>query len=121
MVYSSPVQVRGVRPFSLANAADFSSISGRNSARSAAIQSLTSVQFGAVPLLHPRRAATFVVTARQLEVLHQAQVAHGLEARVVDIQVLQAPAAFFAIERALAEFGLGGADRFHRHGGVHQA
>jgi hypothetical protein len=44
MAYSSPVQVRGVRPFSLANAADFSSINGRSNARSAAIQSLISVQ-----------------------------------------------------------------------------
>src|SRR5471032_1924991 len=44
MSYSSPVQVRGVRPFSLAKAADFSSINGRSNARSAAIQSLMSVQ-----------------------------------------------------------------------------
>ncbi len=75
---------------------------------------------GAVPLLDPRRTTALVILAGQLEVLHQAEVAHVLEPRIVDVQVFQAPAPFFAVERALAEFGLGGANRFHRHRRVHQ-
>ncbi|MNO94122.1 hypothetical protein D3C76_857340 [compost metagenome] len=52
--------------------------------------------------------------------MHQAQVTHVLEPRIVDIQMFQAPTPFLTVERALAEFALGGANRFHRHGGIHQ-
>src|SRR5918994_2514722 len=62
-----------------------------------------------VPLLELHRAAAFVVEARDLHRLHQVEGAELLEALLVDLQVLDAPAHFLAAERPLAELRLRGA------------
>src|SRR5262249_36075134 len=69
------------------------------------------VPLRAVPLLELHRAAALVVRARELDGLEQAERAQLLQARVVDVQVLEAPAHLFTGERALAELRLRDADR----------
>src|SRR3954470_5522728 len=67
---------------------------------------------GAVPLLELDQARALVIQARDLERRHQADRAQLLQALVVDVQVLDAPAHLLAGDRlALAELGLRIADR----------
>src|SRR5574341_1994936 len=65
-----------------------------------------------VPLLELDRAAALVVEARHLDRLQQVERAELLQALLVDLQVLDAPAHLLAGERTLAVLGLRGADRF---------
>src|SRR5216117_3709998 len=66
----------------------------------------------AVPLQELDRPAPLMVHARHLERLHQSGGAELLQALVVDVQVLDAPAYLLAGHRlALAELRLGRADR----------
>src|SRR3954467_12879312 len=67
---------------------------------------------GAVPLLEFDQARAFVVQARHLEWRHQADRAQFLQALLVDVEVLDAPAHLLAGNRlALAELVLRVADR----------
>ena len=97
-------QSRGVMLFSFAYCAAEASIIGRTIDWSEAIQSLITFHLLAVPLQELDRAAALVVQARHLERLHQAGRAELLQALVVDVQVLEAPAHLLAGHRlALAE------------------
>src|SRR5476651_454292 len=79
------------------------------------------VPFGAVPLLEAHGTAAFVVRAGQLQRLHQAQGAQLFEARVVQFQMLKAPAYLFACKRLLAVLLLGNAHGFDVENAVHHA
>src|SRR5882724_9131943 len=77
---------------------------------------------GAVPLLELDQARAFVIQARHLERRHQARGAELLQALVVDVEVLDAPAHLLAGDRlALAEFGLRVADRLGGDDARHDA
>src|SRR5262245_43716393 len=67
---------------------------------------------GAVPLLELHQPRALVVEARDLDGRHQPRRAELLQALVVDVQVLDAPAHLLAGDRlALAELRLREADR----------
>src|SRR5262249_5379835 len=69
------------------------------------------VPLRSVPLHELDRAAAFVVHARDLERLHESGRPELLDAGIVDVQMLQAPADLVASHRlALAELALRGAD-----------
>src|SRR2546423_13385697 len=55
-----------------------------------------SVPLLAIPLDNLRRTATLVVAHRQFQRLHKAVDAQLLEPRVVDVEMLETPLAFFA-------------------------
>src|SRR5688572_10502716 len=70
------------------------------------------VPLAAVPLQELHRAAALMVHARNLQRLHQTDRAELLQALIVDVQVLDAPAHLLAGDRlALAEAPLRSADR----------
>src|SRR5919197_147450 len=69
----------------------------------------------AIPLLELHQARAFMVQARYLERRHEADGAELLQALVVDVEMLDAPAHLLAGDRlALAELLLGDADRLYR-------
>src|SRR5205823_12828611 len=70
---------------------------------------------GAVPLLEFHQTRALMVHARDLERRHEPDGAELLQALVVDVEVLDAPAHLLAGDRlALAELRLRDADRFDR-------
>src|SRR5437764_1071701 len=76
----------------------------------------------AVPLLELHQARALVVEAGHLERRHEADRTQLLQALVVDVQVLDAPAHLLAGDRlALAELRLGEADRLGGHDARHHA
>src|SRR6266498_4625092 len=75
----------------------------------------------AVPLLELDRAAPLVIHAGDLDRLQESNGAELLQALLVDVQVLQAPAHLLASERLLAELRLGGADRLRVQDAVNDA
>src|SRR5262249_37768803 len=64
-----------------------------------------------VPLLDAHLAVAFVVITRQCNRHHQPVGAQLCDALRSDVEMFVAPLNLFALERLLAEFGLGGADR----------
>src|SRR6266404_4242174 len=75
----------------------------------------------AVPLLELDRSAALVIRAGHLDCLHEPGRAEVFQARLADLQVLDAPAHLLAGQRLLAVFLLCLADRFDGDDTVHHA
>src|SRR5688572_23621597 len=69
----------------------------------------------AVPGVDPGRAAAMVIDAGGADRRHEALEAELLDEGRVDVQVLEAPAHFLALQRLLAVLDLRALDGFHRH------
>src|SRR3982751_2980277 len=81
-------------------------------AASASTMPRTSLRSGAIPLLELHQAGALVVHAGNLDGRHEAGRTELLQALVVNVEVLDAPAHLLAGDRlALAELGLRVADR----------
>src|SRR5437016_5482713 len=75
----------------------------------------------AVPLQEFHRTAALMIHARHLERLHESGCTQLLQARLADLQILDAPAHLLAGQRLLAELLLGLANRFNRDDAVDDA
>ena len=94
---------------------------GRSNFQSGAIQSLTTFHFVAIPLLEGHEAIAFMVVPGDVDRMEQVLRAQRLDARRIELEMLEAPAHFIAGQSAMAELLLRDTDGLDIEDPVHDA